>query len=200
MGSRVRPTARLEVVVTVPDGGRRPAGLAAWIAAIAPAAARGELTIALVSDRRMRTLNRTFRGIDRATDVLSFPSFAAHRTTAAPEGKPSGGRFRARSHDRSGDLAARSNGETLGDIAIATGVAARQAAEAGHSFATECRVLALHGLLHVLGYDHDVDGGRMARLEARLRRRGGLRAGLIGRVAPKPGRSGTSAPRTRRRT
>jgi probable rRNA maturation factor len=69
----------------------------------------------------------------------------------------------------------------LGDIAIATGVARRQARLAGHSFDTELRVLALHGLLHLVGYDHETDRGDMARTERRLRRRGGLREGLVER-------------------
>ena len=68
-----------------------------------------------------------------------------------------------------------------GDVVIAAGTARRQAAEAGHSLQTELRVLALHGLLHLLGYDHERDAGQMARLEARLRRRAGLREGLIER-------------------
>ena len=72
----------------------------------------------------------------------------------------------------------------LGDVVIALGVARRQAAEAGHSLAIEFRVLALHGLLHLLGYDHEQDGGQMRRLEQRLRRKGGLREGLIEREAP----------------
>ena len=71
----------------------------------------------------------------------------------------------------------------LGDVVIARGVARRQARSAGHDLPTEIRVLALHGLLHLLGYDHEHDGGRMARLEARLRRKGGLREGLIERGA-----------------
>lgn len=70
----------------------------------------------------------------------------------------------------------------LGDIVIAAGVARRQAAEAGHAFGTEARVLALHGLLHLMGYDHERDRGTMARLESRLRRRAGLREGLIERA------------------
>ena len=71
--------------------------------------------------------------------------------------------------------------QQLGDVVIAEGVARRQAREAGHSLGTELRVLALHGLLHLLGYDHEQDGGTMARMERRLRRRGGLREGLIER-------------------
>jgi len=69
----------------------------------------------------------------------------------------------------------------LGDLAIARGVAARQARAQGHSTRVEIRVLALHGLLHLLGYDHEVDAGEMARLEERLRRRAGVPSGLIGR-------------------
>jgi probable rRNA maturation factor len=124
------------------------AGLARWLERIAPGRARGAVTVALVPDERIAALNRRYRRVDRATDVLSFPS------------------------DAPGDL---------GDIVIAAGVARRQAREAGHALRTELRVLALHGLLHLLGYDHEQDGGRMARTEARLRRRGGLPAGLIER-------------------
>jgi probable rRNA maturation factor len=73
-------------------------------------------------------------------------------------------------------------GGVLGDIAIATGLARRQARDAGHTYTEELRVLALHGLLHLLGYDHHGDDGTMARVESRLRRKGGLRAGLIERA------------------
>lgn len=71
----------------------------------------------------------------------------------------------------------------LGDVVIAAGVARRQARALGHALGTEIRVLALHGLLHLLGYDHETDDGRMARVERRLRRRAGLPAGLIEREA-----------------
>lgn len=163
--------ARLAVTVTAPDGAAiSTRGLASWLSGAAPARARGEVTVALVSDARMRTLNRIFRGKDYATDVLSFP--------AAPAGE--------RRKTRGGAAApapAASRGERyLGDIVIAAGVAARQAEEAGHSGPTELRVLALHGLLHLLGFDHESDEGQMARAEARLRKRAGLKDGLISRT------------------
>ena len=93
---------------------------------------------------------------------------------------------RYRRKDAPTDVLSFSAGEPgqLGDVVIAVGVARRQAREAGHSLQTELRVLALHGLLHLLGYDHQHDDGRMARLERRLRRKGGLREGLIERSAP----------------
>jgi probable rRNA maturation factor len=72
-------------------------------------------------------------------------------------------------------------GDCLGDIAISRGIAQKQAKLLGHSLAIELRVLALHGLLHLLGYDHERDNGRMARVEARLRRKARLPVGLIAR-------------------
>jgi probable rRNA maturation factor len=147
VGSR-SPQTHLTVDI-VATGSVRAPGLGRWLQSIAPGRAKGTLTIALVSDARIRALNRRFRGKDRATDVLSFPA------------------------DESG---------VLGDVVIAAGVAARQAVEAGHSLQAEFRVLALHGLLHLLGYDHEHDDGRMARLERRLRVKGGLRTGLIERA------------------
>jgi len=106
------------------------------------------------------------------------------------------------------DVLAFDSGEQgfLGDIIIATGVARRQARAARHAYSAELRVLALHGLLHLLGYDHDnpADGGAMARVETRLRRKGGLGAGLIARTnthasmkkRPRPER-GAESPRER---
>jgi probable rRNA maturation factor len=155
------------VKVTVTDAAGRPlrdGGLAAWLSAIAPARAAGTVAVALVSDARIRALNRTYRRKDAATDVLSFPADAPPARHPAP---------------RAPRLPM-----PLGDIVIATGVARRQARAAGHSYQAELRVLALHGLLHLIGYDHDHPGdqGRMARVEARLRRRGGLGSGLIERA------------------
>jgi probable rRNA maturation factor len=168
--------------VSVSDGrGRavRDGGLARWLTGVAPRTARGELAIALVSDARMRVLNRSYRGQDYATDVLSFVLQSAPRT---PD------RAARTSHPAS---------RPLGDLVIATGVARRQAREAGHTYQTELRVLALHGLLHLLGYDHEQRGDRirMNRLETRLRRRGGLKAGLIQRTARQPGRPSASIAR-----
>lgn len=164
------PRRALRVIVGDEEG--RPVsapGLARWLERIAPARARGVVGIALVSDRRVRALNRRYRGKDYVTDVLSFPAFA----------RPSNARASAQR--------ARPNPQSpipnpcLGDIVIARGVARRQARLARHSEADELRVLALHGLLHLLGYDHDRDAGEMARVEQRLRRRGGLIAGVIER-------------------
>jgi probable rRNA maturation factor len=156
---RGRPTLRISVT----DARGRPvtqgdaAGLGRWLARAAPRAARGAMAIAIVSDERMRALNRRFRRKDRVTDVLSFTPFGG----------------------TSLDL--------LGDLAIARGLAARQARRHGHSLRVELRILALHGLLHLLGYDHDTDRGEMSRLEGRLRRRAGLPSGLIARESAAPG-------------
>ena len=166
--------------MTVTDGrgtAVRAPGLAAWLARVAPVRARGEVAIALVSDARMRALNRQFGGRDQATDVLSFPS-GAPRASRVRRNAVSAGQ--APVAPRASRLAPR----FLGDLVIAKGVARRQARDAGHTYVTELKVLALHGLLHLLGYDHHdpADGGRMARLERRLRSKGGLRAGLIERA------------------
>ena len=141
-------TPRRLTIDVVTSGATRAPGLGRWLASIAPARARGTMTIAVVPDGRVQQLNRRYRRTDAPTDVLSFPS------------------------DERG---------YRGDVVIAAGVARGQAKQAGHSLQHELRVLARHGLLHLLGYDHEHDAGRMARVEARLRRRGGLREGLIER-------------------
>ena len=163
MSTARRSPARLIVTVSgrrVPPAAR---GLATWLADAAPRSARGTVDIALIGDAGMGRVNRTYRRVDKATDVLSFP---------ADDG-PAPGRIAD---------------APLGDIAIALGVAARQANTAGHALRTELRVLALHGLLHLLGYDHEQDNGLMRRVEERLRRRVGLPSGLIAR-APAADRS-----------
>ena len=176
------------IVVTVTDGHGRPVadgGLARWLVRLAPARLRGELAIALVTDRHIRKLNRQYRGKDYATDVLSFPAEDVRlKAEATPSSKSVASGF-------SRKVAADREPRLLGDLVIATGVARRQAGQRGHSYATELRVLALHGFLHLLGYDHDdpEDHGRMARAEARLRRRGGLREGLISRAGAPAARS-----------
>jgi probable rRNA maturation factor len=160
--------------VTVCDLRGRPVrapGLGAWLSALAPKGTRGTVTVVLAGDGAVRRLNREWRRIDRATDVLSFPAGDDERVT---------GHSRGRSHAKGAPP------HHLGDIVIARGVAARQARQMGHSLPVELRVLALHGFLHLVGYDHDLDAGEMARVERRLRQRGGLTAGLIER-APRHG-------------
>ena len=172
--------ARLVVEIVKP-GSVRPPGLAAWLATVAPARARGTMTIAIVSDARVRALNRQYRRKDKATDVLSFPAFAS----GLRRGRPASGSQLRRGRPAFASGLRRGGPDErghLGEVVIASGVAARQARAAGHSLGTELRVLALHGLLHLLGYDHERDDGRMARLERRLRSRGGLREGLIERA------------------
>jgi len=170
-GKIARATAgkRPQLTVSVSDerGRRAGPGLASWLRRVAPARARGVVNVALVSDARMRALNRAYRRKNYATDVLSF-----RQSPEPPAPRPDPGRF-------------------LGDIVIARGVARRQAREARHSDAVELRILALHGLLHLLGYDHERDDGRMLRVERRLRKKGGLREGLIerGRQLSGSGRS-----------
>ena len=155
------PTAALRVIVS--DGrGRavRDGGLSRWLATVAPARARGEVAVALVTDGHIQKLNRQYRKKNASTDVLSFRAEPGTRNPEPGTRHPE-----------------------LGDIVIATGMARRQARDAGHTYQTELRVLALHGLLHLLGYDHHHanDADRMARLETRLLKKGGLGAGLIER-------------------
>jgi len=114
---------------------------------VVPAGGAGA-TVAFVSDRAMRDLNRRWRGKRGTTDVLSFP--------AGQEEFEKGG------------------GLSLGDVVVSVEQAARQAAEHGLDFEGEVRQLILHGLLHLCGYDHERDGGEMNALELRLRRRLGI--------------------------
>jgi probable rRNA maturation factor len=125
---------------------------------------KGQVTVLLTTDAAIRKLNRQFRGKEKATDVLSFPA----------EGVGAEG--------------------IAGDVAISVTTAMGQAAEQGHSLSTEIKVLILHGLLHLAGYDHESDDGKMARRERLLRGRLGLPQGLIERAkiaAQSPRRDGS---------
>jgi probable rRNA maturation factor len=171
------PSARRRALeIAVVDEHGRPAsapGLSAWLRRVAPERARGRMTIALVRDARMRALNRVYRGKDYATDVLSFSISPPQRRRGRSSGKRSA----------SAATASPAMERSLGEIAIALGVLRRQARRSGHDERTELKILALHGLLHLLGDDHERDEGRMRRVEQRLRRKGGLRESLIERAA-----------------
>ena len=99
------------------------------LAALMYEGAEGEICIELTNDGTIHALNRDFRGVDRPTDVLSFPSFEGEELISVPD-------------------------QHLGDIMISVETAKRQAFELGHSTEREIMFLAIHGTLHVLGYDH----------------------------------------------
>ncbi|HUL35009.1 MAG TPA: rRNA maturation RNase YbeY [Candidatus Eisenbacteria bacterium] len=111
------------------------------------------VAVRLIDDGEMRRLNETYRKKRGSTDVLSF--------SAAEMGKPGGLAAQAR----------KARGRYLGDIAISPVVARKNARLLGRALPDELRVLILHGVLHLLGYDHETDGGKMERVELRLRRR-----------------------------
>lgn len=119
-----------------------------------------ELSLLLCSDTFIADLNRTWRGVDGPTDVLSFPQEAPPEPLAF-DGVP----------------------QALGDVVISVDTARSQAAALGHDLHTELAVLAVHGLCHVVGCDHEApDEARvMAELEARMLRAVGCSAasGLV---------------------
>jgi probable rRNA maturation factor len=124
---------------------------------------KGEVTLLLASSAQLRRLNREFRGQDCATDVLSF---ASEIPPEQRQKRPSPG-------GRAG---------YAGDIAISADMARQNGKRLGHGAAIEIKTLILHGLLHLAGYDHESDNGRMARQEVRLRGALGLPEGLIERA------------------
>lgn len=134
----------------------------------------GSITVLVTSSRELRSLNQRFRGKDKPTDVLSFP----------PD-----------------PLSARGY---AGDVAISAEIASQNAHRLGHSPADEIRILALHGLLHLSGYDHETDAGTMARKEQSLRKQLGLPMALIERnegkrATPKVRKRVPAAPASTRR-
>jgi probable rRNA maturation factor len=122
----------------------------------------GQVSVLLTTDKAIRRLNSQFRGLDKPTDVLSFPAAELLQDQKRDKGK---GREKI-----------------AGDLALSVPTARRQAAEQGHSLSIEIRVLILHGLLHLAGFDHESDTGQMARRERRLRAQLSLPQGLIERA------------------
>lgn len=120
---------------------------------------QSDVTVCLVSDKAMARLNQNFRKKKGPTDVLSFPTIVWRKPV----------RPHRRLHGK--NLA---TSEYLGDIAISPATARRYAKNNGRHLAGELRVLILHGLLHLLGYDHETDRGEMNKMEQTLRKRFGL--------------------------
>jgi probable rRNA maturation factor len=120
---------------------------------------KADVTVCLVSEAAMARLNQTFRKKKGPTDVLSFPSVTR--------------RWPVRLRRRSG-LADSGQQEYLGDIAISPATARRYAKKQKRKVAKELRVLILHGVLHLLGYDHETDHGEMNTFEQKLHKRLGL--------------------------
>jgi probable rRNA maturation factor len=112
---------------------------------------KGTVNVLVTGSSELRSLNRRFRGKDQPTDVLSFPPGPCFANRLA------------------------------GDIAISADIAKQNALRLGHSAALEIKILALHGVLHLVGYDHETDHGTMAGKEAQLRRSLGLPLSLIER-------------------
>jgi probable rRNA maturation factor len=115
------------------------------------------LSVCLVSDTEIARMNETYRQKNGPTDVLSFPAVVRRKPVRLGRGAP-----------------AVKTGEYLGDIAISPATARRYAKKNGRKVSSELRVLILHGVLHLLGYDHETDRGEMERVERRLRKRLGL--------------------------
>jgi probable rRNA maturation factor len=127
------------------------------------------VNVLLTSSTQMKSLNRRFRGKDKPTDVLSFP--------AEPDARK----------------------QFAGEIAISTEIATKNARALGHSPAEEVKILVLHGVLHLRGYDHECDNGQMARREKQLRAKLHLPLGLIKRTTiERVTIERVAAPRTRR--
>jgi probable rRNA maturation factor len=132
---------------------------------------RGSVNVLVTSSRELRALNSRFRNKDEPTDVLSFTPMPGPLIGLA------------------------------GDIAISAEIAAKNAQHLGHSTAQEIKILVLHGILHLAGYDHESDGGGMARKEARLRKSLALPVGLIERNdQANPGHGGNERRRAKVRS
>jgi probable rRNA maturation factor len=134
---------------------------------------RGMVNVLLTSSAAMRSLNSRFRGVNKATDVLSFPSATSSASSV---------------------LAAR---QFAGEVAISAEIAIQNSVRLGHPAAKEVKVLVLHGILHLAGFDHERDNGEMAREEAKVRRSLHLPASLTERGSPAPEDFGKDRVRSR---
>jgi probable rRNA maturation factor len=142
------------VVIRKPVAGLSATALSRFVArAQRSAGLRGSVDVLLAGSRDLRALNRRFRGKNQPTDVLSFPAVDSPHNGFA------------------------------GDIAISVDIAKQNAKRLGHAVADEIKILCLHGLLHLAGFDHEHDHGQMARKERSLRRSLGLVLGLTERSA-----------------
>jgi probable rRNA maturation factor len=134
----------------------------------------GSVTVCLVTDREIARWNRAYRKKSGPTDVLSFPTHEHRRpsTQTRRSGRLANQLAATALHPVRAPVTA--SQPYLGDIAIAPAVARRNARRWGRGFEHEMRTLILHGLLHLMGYDHETDRGQMERRERRLRRQLGL--------------------------
>ena len=123
---------------------------------------QAQVTVCLVSDAEIARMNESFRKKRGPTDVLSFPAVKLRQLNRSKRSPVS-----LASSAAEGDT-------SLGDIAIAPAVAKRNAKNFGRTLPTELKILILHGVLHLLGFDHEADRGEMDRTEKKLRRRLGL--------------------------
>src|SRR5580700_4442719 len=126
-----------------------------------------DVTVCLVSDAEIARMNEAFRKKKGPTDVLSFAAGNKGRHAASGTKRiHAEGGHKSQKRPRAG-----TTNPYLGDIAIAPETARRYAKKNGRSLNNELRVLILHGVLHLLGYDHEADRGEMDRIEHRMRRR-----------------------------
>jgi probable rRNA maturation factor len=148
------------ITIETPDSPLSARALAAFLRRARLAAGlRGHVDVLLTTDSTLRRLNRDFRGKNEPTDVLSFPAPSAFAN------------------------------EHAGDLAISLETAARQAATYNHPLAAEVKILLLHGLLHLAGFDHETDHGEMATREALLRSELRLPNTLIERTIESPSKT-----------
>ena len=152
------------VILRKPVAALNESGLARFLTQASRAVRlRGTVNVLVTSSRELQGLNNRFRRKNKPTDVLSFPAMHG--------GVPG----------------------FVGDVAISAEIATQNARRLGHTAAQEIKILTLHGLLHLAGYDHEQDDGEMARKERRLRRSLGLPVGLIERSNQPPRRKTLTA-------